>query len=367
MKPRKPLRPTVNNTNYTNENQSENTYNTYNQNNNIVNNNNNNIYKGKQDPFSNVYKSTSTEDVTNKNEYNNDIKNDISNNQLNSNQTYNFIKNNNNNISNNNNNKINNNNYSHTPQQYKKTSIQEESTPIRKDNMSKFNPYTNSATSQSHKRLVKEYKINPKVIPRPNYFDEVYKNENKQYFYSTNSDLLPPQSNTFFIANETENSNPKFIRSTLSKIPNDPSVITSSNLNFGLVVSPFSELLSNYQENEPPKVEAEEGIFRCKRCEAYINNKFKIDYSNNYKKIAVCNLCGNSNELNPNNRCVKDSYTSSVESCPELSLPSIDFIAPKNFKDVNLFKPHYMFMIDISNVALEYGVPSYVRLFVNLI
>ena len=436
-KSKKPLRPTtdstynvdnqysnnINNTNNNTDNTNESTSNNIN-NTNTINNNKTNTSKtpfsnpntGKQDPFNNAYSNpnyntnkitnmssktvennvnssdlnnrtnnTSYEENTNtnynnsnstnkNNNYNNNYNNNNSDNNITKNQ---FSNNNNNNYQNNNLNKNTEQYGTSTPQQFKKSSIQTVSTPKSSGSNAKFNPYTNSGTSQSHKRTDKDYKINPKVIPRPNHFDEVHKNKDKEPIFFTNEDSLPPHSNTYFVTSETDNSNPRLIRSTMTKIPQDPSIMASSNLNFGLIVSPFSELLVNnnskdneniennndynlLSEEEIPKVEAEEGIFRCKRCDGYINNKFKIDFSNNYNKVAVCNLCGMSNELNPNNPTVKSSYSSSIGGAEELVKPSVDFHAPKSFRIGSPFEPHYLFMIDTSNVALEYGVPSYV-------
>lgn len=222
------------------------------------------------------------------------------------------------------------------------------------------NAYTMSETSQAHKRNPKNYKINPKVVPRPNHFDEIYKNPDDQPIYNTNEDNLPPYSNTHFFVNETGNSTPRIIRSTLNRIPSDLTFIQNTNLMFGFVMQPFAEFLSN--EKEIPKVEVTEGIFRCKRCEGYINNKWKIDFNKNNKRIAVCNLCDYQNELDTTNPKVKSEYFNSSIPVPELSTPTVDFMVPNNMKHQVDFVPHYIFMIDVSSISSEAGLPNYVRL-----
>ena len=222
----------------------------------------------------------------------------------------------------------------------------------------KGNSYTLSETNQSHKRVSKNYKINPKVIPRPNHFDEIYKNEDELPIYNTNDTSLPPSSNTHFIVNETHNTTPRILRCTMNRINPDPSTITNSHLMFGMVMQPFAEF--NPMEKEIPKVEVPEGIFRCKRCEAYINNKFKIDFNKSNKRIATCNLCSYQNELDTTNPKVKSEYFNSSIPVPELSVPTIDFIAPNSMKHQVAFIPHYLFMIDVSNIAVEVGLPSYI-------
>jgi hypothetical protein len=101
----------------------------------------------------------------------------------------------------------------------------------------------------------KDYKINPKVIPRPNQFDEVYKLAEKlEPVYETNEEVHPPHSSVYYVVNETQNSSCRFMRSTLTKIPTDQAQLTSSSLPFGLYFQPFAEIAEN--EKEVPKVES---------------------------------------------------------------------------------------------------------------
>jgi hypothetical protein len=99
----------------------------------------------------------------------------------------------------------------------------------------------------------KDYKINPKVIPRPNHFDEMYRNADKQPIYETSEEIHPPHSTVHHVVNETQNSSCRFIRSSLTKIPTDQSILNTSSLMFGLYVQPFAEIPEN--EREIPKVE----------------------------------------------------------------------------------------------------------------
>ena len=228
----------------------------------------------------------------------------------------------------------------------------------QKEEKKKGNSYTFSETKQLHKRSSKLYKINPKVIPRPNHFDEIYKNAEELPLYSTDEGNLPPYTNTHYIVQETSNTTPRILRSTLMRLPTDSGILSSSNLMFGFVCQPFGELLT--QENEIPKVEVPDGIFRCKRCEGYINNKFKIEFNKSSKRVAICNLCGFENELDTSNPKVKPEYITSSISVAELNMPTIDFIAPNNMKHNSPFEPSYLFFIDISTISCEAGVPAYV-------
>lgn len=57
---------------------------------------------------------------------------------------------------------------------------------------------------------------------------------------------------------------------------------------------------------------------------------------------------------------VKHEYFNTSVSVPELSCPTIDFIAPNSMKQYLPFEPHYIFMIDVSKIAIDVGIPQYV-------
>ena len=214
-------------------------------------------------------------------------------------------------------------------------------------------------TSQKHKTPESNYNINPSQIPRPNQYDEIYFNNEKMPYYETNIGTAPPHSTTFYSVKETQNSSCRYIRPTLNSVPISQSLLNETNLLFGICVQPFAEI-PDYEETIPI-VQTGDDIFRCKQCKCYINNKYNISYSAQNKQVAICNLCQYENELDINRPGIKSEYLSSdFSSCPELTKPTIDFIAPKNFKSSKLFVPHYLFMIDISEYSYQLNLPSYV-------
>ena len=178
-------------------------------------------------------------------------------------------------------------------------------------------------------------------------------------YYETNIGTAPPHSTTFYSVKETQNSSCRYIRPTLNSVPISQSLLNETNLLFGICVQPFAEI-PDYEE-KIPIVQTGDDIFRCKQCKCYINNKYNISYSAQNKQVAICNLCQYENELDINRPGIKSEYLSSdFSSCPELTKPTIDFIAPKNFKSSKLFVPHYLFMIDISEYSYQLNLPSYV-------
>ena len=214
-------------------------------------------------------------------------------------------------------------------------------------------------TSQKHKTLDSNYNINPNHIPRPNQNDEIYLNNEKLPIYETNIGTAPPHSTSFYSVKETQNSSCRFIRSTLNSVPVSQSLLNETNLLWGLCIQPFAEI-PDYEELIP-KVQTKETIFRCKQCKSYINNKYNITYSSQNKQVAVCNLCQYENEFDMEKPGIKNEYfNSDYSNCPELVKPTIDFIAPTNFKSSKPFIPHYLVMIDITENSYQIGLPSYV-------
>ena len=270
----------------------------------------------------------------------------------------------------NNNNNRNNNNYNNTPtpdQNNNNTPQNEEKQEEESDDSNDNGNNTSNKeisekkhkTSQKHKTPDQNYSINPSQIPRPNQYDEIYLNNEKLPIYETNISTTPPHPISFFSAKETQNSSPRFIRATLNSLPLSQSLLNETNLLFGLCIQPFAEV-PDYEE-PIPKAQTGNTIFRCKQCKSYINNKYNICYSQQNKQVAVCNLCQFENEFDLDKPGVKNEYfNNDYSECPELVKPTIDFIAPNNFKSSKLFTPHYLFMIDITENSYTMGLPSYV-------
>ena len=252
-----------------------------------------------------------------------------------------------------------NSNYNNNQQREEKQEEDSDSNDNANDTNNNETSEQKHKTSQKHKTPDQNYSINPSQIPRPNQYDEIYLNNEKMPIYETNIATPPPHPISFFSVKETQNSSPRFIRSTLNSVPLSQSLLNETNLLFGLCIQPFAEV-PDY-EDPIPKVQPTETIFRCKQCKSYINNKYNICYSQQNKQVAVCNLCQFENEFDMDKPGIKNEYfNSDYSECPELVKPTIDFIAPNNFKSSKLFTPHYLFMIDITENSYSIGLPSYV-------
>ena len=263
----------------------------------------------------------------------------------------------------NNNSKYNNNSNNSINNPFQTTEYLEKTSFSSKENnksiISEQNPTPKHNTSQRHKTPTNKYSINPYDIPRPSQEKEIYLNKENLPIYETNLSTSLPFSTKFYTVKETKNSSCKFIRPTINAIPTSPSFFDETGLPFGICVRPFYQI--NKYESQIPKIQNNGHIFRCEKCKSYINNKYKFTYSKLNKQIAICNLCHHENDLNINFQGIKNEYLNNNDtSCLELINPTIDFIAPQNFKSEKIFVPHYLFMIDISETSYQLGLPSYI-------
>ncbi|TMW66412.1 hypothetical protein Poli38472_004177 [Pythium oligandrum] len=145
---------------------------------------------------------------------------------------------------------------------------------------------------------------------------------------------------------------PRYMRATVSAIPHSLDHATKSNLTIGVVIRPFA----------PPE-EGDEldvvnfgptGVVRCRHCRSYVNPFVQwVDNGRRWR----CNMCGVSND-------VPSSYFSHLgvngqrqdrAERPELHAGSVEIVAPSEYMMRPPQPPCYMFVIDVSAVAIASG------------
>ena len=220
----------------------------------------------------------------------------------------------------------------------------------------------NNNNNDNQKMFLKqrqESRIDPYSLPRPSEFEDYFLNSDKKSVFYTSIDSHPPHSTSKFIVQETENSSCRLIRSSLVKLPINQNLLLKTGILFGLYCQPFADF--NDSEKKIPIVDGSKGIFRCKSCNSYVNNKYNLSYNKNNQRILMCNICQNENILN-NNELIHEKYIiPDNEQNLELINPTIDFIAPENLtKNIIKFIPHYCVIIDISSISYDLGFPNYV-------
>ncbi|XP_058800430.1 protein transport protein Sec24A [Phymastichus coffea] len=150
------------------------------------------------------------------------------------------------------------------------------------------------------------------------------------------------------------NCSPEIFRCTLTKIPDSNSLLQKSRLPLGILIHPFKDL------NHLPVIQCS-SIVRCRSCRTYINPFVYFVDSKRWK----CNLCFKVNELpeefqfDPATRSYGDPSRR-----PEIRASTIEFIAPAEY----MLRPPqpavYLFIFDVSKLAVDSG---YLQLVCNIV
>lgn len=146
------------------------------------------------------------------------------------------------------------------------------------------------------------------------------------------------------------NCSPDIFRCTLTKIPETNSLLKKSRLPLGVLIHPFKDL------NHLPVIQCST-IVRCRACRTYINPFVYFVDSKRWK----CNLCYRVNELPEEFQFdpVTKSYGDPSRR-PEVKTSTIEFIAPSEY----MLRPPqpavYLFVLDVSRLAVESGYLSIV-------
>ncbi|XP_053995465.1 protein transport protein Sec24B [Hylaeus anthracinus] len=153
---------------------------------------------------------------------------------------------------------------------------------------------------------------------------------------------------------DSVNCSPDIFRCTLTKIPESNSLLQKSRLPLGVLIHPFKDL------NHLPVIQCST-IVRCRACRTYINPFVYFNDSKRWK----CNLCYRINELPEEFQFdpVTKSYGDPSRR-PEVKTSTIEFIAPSEY----MLRPPqpavYLFVLDVSRLAVESG---YLKIVCNVI
>ncbi|XP_018339374.1 PREDICTED: protein transport protein Sec24A isoform X1 [Trachymyrmex septentrionalis] len=164
--------------------------------------------------------------------------------------------------------------------------------------------------------------------------------------------ILPPEKveppkiklNQEFL--DSVNCNPDIFRCTLTKVPESNSLLQKSRLPFGVLIHPFKDL------NQHLAVIQCNTIVRCRACRTYINPFVYFVDSKRWK----CNLCFRLNELPEEFQFdpVTKSYGDPSRR-PEVKTGTIEFIAPSEYMVRPPQPAIYLFVMDVSRLAVESG------------
>ncbi|KAJ8687154.1 hypothetical protein QAD02_022948 [Eretmocerus hayati] len=162
--------------------------------------------------------------------------------------------------------------------------------------------------------------------------------------------VIPPKIKLHQEMLDRINCSPDIFRCTLTKIPDSNSLLQKSRLPLGIVIHPFKDL------NHLPVIQCST-IVRCRSCRTYINPFVYFVDSKRWK----CNLCWKVNELPEEFQF--DPATKSYgdpSRRPEVRTSTIEFIAPSEY----MLRPPqpavYLFIFDVSKLAIDSGYLSLV-------
>lgn len=150
-------------------------------------------------------------------------------------------------------------------------------------------------------------------LPRPSsndhyYIDKSDPDNNTFYEEVFPFDKCPPMSNTYYNMNENFNSNLKYLRLSMTKIPKSKKELDKIGIPFGIYFQPFAKI--NNEESPIHEINIYnkfscENIIKCEYCGTYCNKYFilKEIFNGNTSKIEYkikCNICQLSSEVNIN-------------------------------------------------------------------
>mmetsp|Transcript_11937 Transcript_11937/g.48085 ORF Transcript_11937/g.48085 Transcript_11937/m.48085 type:complete len:1025 (-) Transcript_11937:50-3124(-) len=172
--------------------------------------------------------------------------------------------------------------------------------------------------------------------------------------HHTTINQLPPPASSRFVTVDGGNCGPRYMRSSMYKVPNSAKLATKSAIPFGCAIQPLAEPLAG--EEAVPVVEFPLGEpLRCNRCGAYVNalDKF-VDGGKKYQ----CCICFH---VNP----VPEGYFSPIQPNgfrhdisyrPELCKGSVEFVAKGKYIQKPPIPMPVVFVIDVSAQAVQPGI-----------
>lgn len=192
-------------------------------------------------------------------------------------------------------------------------------------------------------------RIDPTHIPRP-----LPRKVKTRTFNTDDESVELPGVLDNFTAIDRGNCNPRFMSTTMHRVPPNKDVLKKCGIPFAVRFQPFADLHDG--ELSIPTVDfGEDGPLRCGRCRAYVNPYAKF-LENGHKWR--CNLCLIENEVPRGYQCSMDSYgrRRDYEDRPELSRGTVEFLVGKAMSGGTQREPLVVFAIDVSHKSIANGM-----------
>jgi len=198
--------------------------------------------------------------------------------------------------------------------------------------------------------------LDPDSMPNPIQVMEDDQRACNGEFHTNEKGKVPPLVTTKFLTRDMGNSGPRFIRSTMYTIPDNPDIKKQTGVPFGLVLCPMAEVLPG--EYPPPIVNlGEMGPVRCIRCKAYMSPF--MTFTDGGKRFQ-CSFCKATTEV-PQEYFQHLDHTGQrmdKHERPELCLGTYEFVATKDYcRDSKPpGAPGILFAIDVSYPMVKEGI-----------
>ena len=196
-------------------------------------------------------------------------------------------------------------------------------------------------------------RIDPEVVPRPGWNAP---EEAEEWPTQGDSITAPPSGQNFFVAVDTGNATPRFMRATTCRVPFDKELAAEACVPLSLHVAPLAKARVDAGERRLACVDfGEEGPLRCKRCAAYLN--VYVGWAENGQQWE-CNLCGHANETPSWYSCSLDQYGNrrDREQRAELNMGSVEFTAPQTYwTGPSIPDPVFVFVVETTAQAVHSG------------
>ncbi|CAH2065465.1 unnamed protein product [Thlaspi arvense] len=206
--------------------------------------------------------------------------------------------------------------------------------------------------NQSMTTVSSPSKIDLTQIPRPGSSSSPIVFDTRQ----GNQANPPPPTTVDYIARDTGNCSPRYMRSTIHQIPCTVDLLSTSGMQLALIVQPMA--LSHPSEEPIQVVDfGESGPVRCSRCKGYINPFMK--FTDHGRKF-TCNLCGYTDDTPRDYQCNlgPDGRRRDADERPELCRGTVDFVATKEYMVRDPMPTVYFFLIDVSMNAIQTGATA---------
>ena len=197
-------------------------------------------------------------------------------------------------------------------------------------------------------------RIDPAQIPRPPHdpHSEVVQYDSRS---QQGSAVHPPAATSSFVAKDLGSCSPRYMRSTMSTIPNSGDLLSSSGMPLTIIVQP---LAMPHPEEEPIQVvdNGDVGPVRCGRCKAYMNPFMRFLDHTRFQ----CNFCTHVTECPREYMCNLggDGRRRDWMERPELCRGSVEYNAPKEYMVRPPMSPALFFCIDVSTAAIASGATT---------